>query len=98
MPIATAKRLADLFRAWPLWVWTLVFFAIVILLKPVQIGVFVWGLLKLSTAAAGGYWVDRIVFPYARPGIDPSSETERWWMLRRAIIMAAAILAMGANL
>lgn len=98
MAAETVKRIRDALRVWPLWAWSLVFLAVVVILNPVQIGIFFWGLLKLSTAAVGGYWIDRLVFPYARSGAAPESEAERWWMLRRAIIVAAAMLAMGANL
>jgi hypothetical protein len=92
------EKLGGIFRAWPLWVWSVVFLIVVILLNPVQLGILFWGLLKLSTAAAGGYWIDRIIFPYARPGIYPETRQEWAWMGRRALIVAAAMLAMGANL
>jgi hypothetical protein len=92
------KELRGWLAAWPLWAWSLVFLVVVIVLQPVQLGILFWGLLKLSTAAAGGYWIDRLVFPYARPGTYPELPQEWAWMGRRAVVMAAAMLAMGANL
>lgn len=53
-------------------------------------------------AAAGvlGYWLDRSLFPYARPddlleALGPSTLVLAAAMLRRALIVAAAMLAMG---
>ncbi|MFN3881916.1 MAG: putative holin [Nitrincola lacisaponensis] len=65
-------------------------------------------LYKLSVVTLGGwlgYWLDRWIFPYARPHmVLPGGEHKElepnacWYMLRRAIIVSATILAvaMGA--
>jgi hypothetical protein len=92
------EKLGGLLRTWPLLIGTAVFFIIVFLLNPAQFGIFFWGLLKLTAAGTGGYWVDRVVFYYARPGQNPKDPHEISWMYRRAIIIAGALLAMGANL
>nr|WP_284047109.1 putative holin [Halomonas llamarensis] len=70
-------------------------------LYPHQLGVLLWSLTKLCWGAYLGYWIDRSIFPYARPDRfspdnDPSGRS--LWellMLRRAIIIAAAVLALG---
>jgi hypothetical protein len=70
-------------------------------LYPHQLGVLLWSLTKLCWGAYLGYWIDRSIFPYARPdGFNPENDTNQrtsWeaLMLRRAIIIAAAILALG---
>lgn len=68
-------------------------------LYPHQLGVLLWSLTKLCWGAYLGYWIDRSMFPYARPGAWVDSDAERpllpLFMLRRVIIIAAAILALG---
>lgn len=75
------------------------------LLAPQQLGVSLYKLSLVALAAVVGYWLDRSLFPYARPdellarctaGADPG------WrlafgaaMLRRAVLVSAAMLAMG---
>jgi hypothetical protein len=100
--------------------------ALVFFMAPQQLPVSLYKLSLVALAAVAGYWIDRSVFPYARPHffIQPTCiEVEQYvdkkelakagaiWspalvggsepvlaaqcMLRRAIIMAAAMLAMG---
>jgi hypothetical protein len=88
----------DLFRAWPLAFWSLIFLVVVFLFNPAQFGIFFWGLLKLTAAGYGAYILDKVIFPYARPGLAPEEPHEVAWMLRRALIVAGALIAMGANL
>ena len=94
--------LADKLRAGGWLVAAIVLAAIVGLLHPHQIGVLLWSLLKLAAGAYLGYWIDRSIFYYARPGeVDvshPNSATAHLLsacMVRRALIMAAAIIALG---
>lgn len=71
------------------------------LLYPHQLGVLLWSLTKLCWGAYLGYWIDRSIFPYARPDrFNPDLDTNErtsWevLMLRRALIIGAAILALG---
>ena len=44
----------------------------------------------LSLAAIGGFWIDRSLFPYARPDEDTIIPA---WMYRRALIVSATMLA-----
>ncbi len=95
-------HLLDKLRAWPWLLGALVATLVVAVLAPYQIGVLVWSLSKLSLGACLGYWIDRSVFHYARPHTlakinlsTPYSHLYCAAMMRRAVVMAAAILALG---
>ncbi|MCU0963561.1 MAG: putative holin [Burkholderiaceae bacterium] len=78
-------------------------------IAPQQLPVTVYKLSLISLAAVTGYWIDRSMFPYARPDrLFPAphhtghraSLTLLWLvvcvaMLRRAIVVAAAMLAIS---
>lgn len=93
---------------------------VVALLYPQQLGVSLYKLSLVSMAGVVGYWLDRSMFPYARPdGYLAHTQENRYnqhqgdhedadyrvnagyhivfaaAMLRRAIIVAAAMLAIG---
>lgn len=76
---------------------------VIFLLSPAQLPVILLKLALLTVAAFAGYWIDRELFPYARPheflGCD---HAEPWLfvfsMLRRAIIIAAAIAGVALGL
>lgn len=73
------------------------------LVAPQQLPVSLYKLSLVAMAAVAGYWLDRSLFPYARPDkllawspSDPHMATAFGLaMLRRALIVAAAMLAMG---
>lgn len=92
----------DKFRAGQWAIAALAMIVVIGYLSPQQIGVLVWSLTKLTLGAYLGYWIDRTIFYYARPGDFniTGGDTESWrivclCMLRRAAIMAAAIIALG---
>lgn len=92
--------LLDKLRVGPWLVAALIMAALVGLLYPHQLGVLLWSLTKLSFGAYLGYWIDRSIFPYARPGDYNCRDANGMsalalLMLRRAIIIAAAIIALG---
>jgi hypothetical protein len=67
-----------------------------------QLGILLWSLLKLTAGAYLGYWIDRTIFYYARPGDIRTPVHDQHaalvlaaTMLRRAVIMGTAILALG---
>jgi hypothetical protein len=73
---------------------------------PQQLPVSLYKLSLVTTAAVVGFWVDRSLFPYARPdhlfgsSCDEGEREARSLliaaaMLRRAIVVAAAMLATG---
>lgn len=89
---AIAPRVRDLLRGSPLLVLGLVAFGIVFLLNPAKLGLMLWGCARLAVYAYIGYWVDRVLFKYARPHtLDGIAEGTAW--KRRALIVSAAILA-----
>lgn len=51
------------------WLIALALSALVFLLAPQQIPVSLYKLNLIALAAVAGYWIDRKVFPYARPNI-----------------------------
>lgn len=81
-------------RAWQLVLIALVLLAVVVGMAPAKLGLLLYGLGKLAAGAFGGYWIDRLLYPYARPhtldGIAQGAACKR-----RAIIVAACILSMG---
>ena len=59
--------LEDKLRAWPWLAFALITTTIVALVAPQQVGLLAWAGAKLSWGAFLGYWIDRSLFPYARP-------------------------------
>lgn len=84
--------LADRLRASPLLVVFLIAFAITVWLNPAKVGLTIWGIAKLCMGGYVGYWIDRLVFPYARPHGLKGIEAGTSWK-RRAIIVSASIVA-----
>lgn len=94
------KNLLDKLRIGPWLILALITTVAVGFLYPHQLGVLLWSLTKLCWGAYLGYWIDRSIFPYARPGDYQCSNGSglsaiALLMLRRAIIIAAAVLALG---
>ncbi len=83
---------------------TVVLAVLVALLAPQQLPVTLYKLSLVSAAGVTGYWLDRELFPYARPdsffgGADLYSSTRTAafaaCMQRRALIVGCAMLAVG---
>lgn len=76
---------------------TLLLLAAVWLLAPQQLPVSLYKLSLVTLAAVVGYWLDRSLFPYGRPDDMQISEPQHFGaaMLRRALIVAACMVAMG---
>ncbi|ACL72732.1 MAG: putative holin [Billgrantia sp.] len=93
----TRETLLDKLRVGPWLIAALIMAAVVGWLYPHQLGVLLWSLTKLSFGAYLGYWIDRTIFPYARPGdfLQLHVKSVSLLMLRRAIIIAAVIIALG---
>ena len=111
------------------WLIALVLSIAVFIIAPQQLPVSIYKLNLIALAAVAGYWIDRSVFPYARPQLDALRALDRsdddeparftdevaeegescmlvqmpdaapyfmlGCMLRRALIMSAAILAIS---
>ncbi|HEY4145185.1 putative holin [Pinirhizobacter sp.] len=87
-----SPRVRDLFRATPLLLLGAITFAVVLVLNPAKVGLLIWGASRIGLYAYLGYWVDRIIFPYARPHeLQGIAQGTAW--KRRALIVAAALLA-----
>ncbi len=67
-------------------------------IAPQQLPVSIYKLSLVTAAAVAGYWIDRSIFPYARPNPYTAGEQPLQFaaaQVRRALIVAAAMLAMG---
>jgi hypothetical protein len=100
---------------------TILLLAVIGFMYPQQLTVSLYKLSLVTMAAVVGYWLDRALFPYARPGsfvdkmepdfdaakeLDDGSLNIPWevdvngylmamCMLRRAVIVGCAMLAIG---
>ncbi|MEW5833639.1 MAG: putative holin [Pseudomonadota bacterium] len=82
----------DKLRATPLLLLGAITFAVVLQMNPAKVGLLIWGASRIGLYAYLGYWVDRIIFPYARPhALEGIAQGTAW--KRRALIVAAAIIA-----
>mgnify|MGYP006280065319 CR=1 FL=1 len=93
-------RLRSLARMSPWLLAGLAASALIAVLAPQQIGVTLYKLSLVLLAAWLGYWIDRGLFPYARPHqMHSRSQTEparfSFATLRRAVIVAAVVIAVG---
>ncbi|MBL1267633.1 MAG: hypothetical protein COA87_007770 [Halomonas sp.] len=101
MNLQTRYDLLDKLRIGPWLILALITTIGVAFLYPHQLGVLLWSLTKLCWGAYLGYWIDRSIYPYARPAVfnpDKDLNERTLWellMLRRAIIISAAVLALG---
>ena len=90
----TGDKIKDLMRVWPLLLLCAVCMLPVLILAPVKLGLLLWGLARLGLGGYVGYHIDRAIFPYARPHTLDGIEAGTAWK-RRALIVAAAIIAAG---
>lgn len=77
---------------------TILLTLLIYFLAPQQLPVSLYKLSLITTAAVVGYWIDRSLFPYARPdnpSIQPYDMIIAAAMLRRAIIVGCAMLAVS---
>lgn len=80
-------------RLWPVWLVTVALMAIVASIAPQQIGIVAYKGCLIGLGGLGGYWLDRWTFPPIRE--QHSKVEQRAAMQRRALLMAAAMLASG---
>lgn len=79
---------------------TILLTILIYVLAPQQLPVSLYKLSLITTAAVVGYWIDRSLFPYARPDnqslVDANAhQLIAASMLRRAIIVGCAMLAVS---
>lgn len=73
--------------------------AFLLLKKPeLQGEVILYKAVLIMGAAHLGYWIDRCLFPYARPHLAVTAEVGNAAMVRRAIIVAAVIVGFALAL
>lgn len=79
----------------------IVLLGVILAIAPQQVPVTLYKLSLVTSAGLVGYWLDRAIFPYARPDSYLQSPVKEFWfafvgaMIRRAIIVGCAMLAMG---
>jgi hypothetical protein len=71
------------------------------LFAPQQLPVVLYKVALVTLGAVLGYWIDRVLFPYARPHAVCTS-TDYWprsmAMLRRALVVLACVLGLTLGL
>ena len=91
-----ASMLDDMRAARPLLVLFVISFAVVLWLQPLKAGLALWGVSKVALSAYLGIVIDRVGFnPAARPYLQTDAIRQAGAWLRRALIVAAAIIAGG---
>lgn len=71
---------------------------VVMTLAPQQLGVTIYKLSLVTAGGVAGYWLDRELFPYARPDIFEVGGRDLVFaaaQIRRAIIVGCLMLAVG---
>jgi hypothetical protein len=92
---AALRRLTDVARASPLLLVFALTIAVVAAMNPAKAGLALWGVSKIALAGYAGYWVDRMAFrPEDRPHRLIGIAQGTAWK-RRALIIAAAVVAGG---
>lgn len=81
-------------RMWPGLLLTALLSWVVWQIAPLLVGAMVNKMLMVTSGGVAGYWIDRWLFPYARPHDLCGTDFEAA-QLRRAIIVAAAMLSMA---
>lgn len=67
------------------------------LIAPTKIAVVLYKAALVTGGAVLGYWIDRALFPYARPDQTRAAH-QPWAGLRRAIIVLACVLGLTLGL
>lgn len=86
------RKLNDKLRASPLLIIFLLAIVPVLIMNPAKVGLTLFGIAKIGLGGYLGYWIDRLLFPYARPhALENVAQGTAW--KRRAIIVSAAVIA-----
>lgn len=78
----------DKLRVFPLALFSAALLALIGAFAPQQLPVVLYKLVLVTLFGFAGYWVDRFIFPYARPHTQNGTLPQ----LRRAIVVAACVL------
>ena len=82
----------SIIRGWPLLLIALALMAWVIAQEPQKLGNLGYGVAKMAAGGYSGYWLDRAIFPYARPD-RVQGVVQGTAFKRRAWIVCACVLA-----
>ena len=88
------------YRAPRLTFWTLITIGLLIglyLIAPSKIAVVLYKAALVTGGAVLAYWIDRALFPYARPD-QVRSAHQPWAGIRRALIVLACVLGLTLGL
>lgn len=80
--------------------WTLITVCLLIalyLIAPTKIAVVLYKAVLVTGGAVLGYWIDRALFPYARPD-RVRAVHQPWAGLRRALVVLACVLGLTLGL
>ena len=80
--------------------WTLITIAILLCLAivaPTKLPVVLYKCGLVTLGGVLGYWIDRALFPYARPNMVPPYERP-WAGIRRALVVLACVLGLTLGL
>lgn len=72
--------------------------AVIAFTAPQQLPVVIYKLALVTSGAWVAYWIDRRLFPYARPDESIYQTIQTTAMLRRAIIVGASMIAVSIGL
>lgn len=88
------------YRAPRLTNWTLITVGLLIalyLIAPTKITVVLYKVVLVTGGGVLGYWIDRALFPYARPDRVPRMH-QPWAGIRRALIVLACVVGLTLGL
>ena len=87
------RWLLDKARAWPIAALALAMLFIAVSNSDIGLDVTAYGLGKIAAGGYLGYWLDRWLFPYNRPHTETDPDIRVGHVRRRAIIIAACVIA-----
>jgi len=91
------SKIADVLEGWQWWLLSAAGIAALWWLAPHQLPLLVWIATQTAVGGVCGYWLDRAMFPGARPGdVDPAEA--RHARYRRALLIAAGALAVAIGM
>lgn len=89
-------RAESTLEGWQWWLASAAGVGVLAWVAPHQLSVLAWIVTQLAVGAMAGYWIDRALFPHARPGdVDGDAVEARHARYRRAGLIAAG--AIGAT-
>ena len=86
-------------EGWQWWLLAAAGVAALWLVAPHQLPLLLWILTEVAAGGVAGYWLDRALFPFARPGdLQADTVEARHARYRRAGLIAAGALAVSVGM